>query len=70
VGWDGCVRPDTRLVAVRARGHVQHGAVLGVVDVLAIEHSVDLAAQVRLLRQLKQHLRARQREGGWLSGRW
>mmetsp|Transcript_5809 Transcript_5809/g.21989 ORF Transcript_5809/g.21989 Transcript_5809/m.21989 type:complete len:451 (-) Transcript_5809:77-1429(-) len=37
------------LVARRARGDVEHGAVLRGVDVLAREHGVDLALEVRLV---------------------
>ena len=48
--------PSTRIVgaARRAQRDVQHGAVLGDVDLLAAEHRVDALAQPRLLRQRQQ----------------
>jgi hypothetical protein len=39
-----------RRVARRAQRHVQHGAVLGHVDLVAAEHRVDALAQSRLRR--------------------
>ena len=39
-----------------AQGHVQHGAVLGDVDLLAAEHGVDPRAQTALVGQLQQQL--------------
>ena len=39
------------LLRARARGDVEHGAVLRGVDVLAREHGVDLALEVRLVGQ-------------------
>ena len=38
----------------RPQGHVQHGPVLGDVDLLALEHGLDPGAQAGLLRQLQQ----------------
>ena len=48
--------PSTRMdcAARRAQRHVQHGAVLGDVDLVAAEHGVDALAQARLLGQLQQ----------------
>ena len=50
--------PSTRIdvPAGRAQGHVQDGAVLGDVDLLAAEHGVDPRAQPGLLGQVKEEL--------------
>ena len=50
--------PSTTIdrAARRAQRHVQHGAVLGDVDLVAAEHRVDALAQARLLGQLQQQL--------------
>ncbi len=47
---------DDRCPSRRAQGHVQHGAVLGDVDLLAAEHGVDPRAQAGFLRQLQEQL--------------
>lgn len=36
------VYEDGGVVPVRAEGHVEHRSVLGVVDLLAVEHGIDL----------------------------
>ncbi len=55
------VREGAHLVAAGPGGDVQHGAVLGDVDVVAVEHGVDLLAQLGDLGQLQQQLHARGR---------
>ena len=40
----------------RAQGHVQHGPVLGDVDLLAAKHGVDALPQAGLLGQLEKQL--------------
>ena len=47
---------EDRGVARRAQRHVQHGALLGDVDLLAAEHGVDALAQARLFGELEQQL--------------
>ncbi len=43
-----------RAVGAVAQGHVQHGAPFGHVDLLAVEHGVDGAAQIGLFGQINQ----------------
>jgi hypothetical protein len=49
---------DDRRASRRSQGHVQHGPVLGDVDLLAREHRIDARSQPRFLRELEQQLEA------------
>ena len=55
--WRLLQQPPAYLIAAGPRGNMQDGAVLGTVDVLAAEHGIDLALQVRCLSQVGQELR-------------
>ena len=48
--------PSTKMLLIprRAQRHVQHGAVLGDVDLLAAEHGVDALAQAALRGEVQQ----------------
>ena len=59
LGHDVLAVDDDRRAPRRAQRHVQHGAVLGDVDLLAAEHGVDPRAQARLLGQLRRSSRER-----------
>src|SRR6266478_4777397 len=52
--WPVCAFHDDRGAPGRAQGHVQHGAVLRDVDLLAPEHGVDPLTQAGLLRELEE----------------
>ncbi len=54
VGHDVLPVDHDRLAARRAQRDVQHGAVLGDVDLLAAEHRVDARAQPRLAGELQE----------------
>ena len=54
VGHDVLAVDDDRRAARRAQRDVQHGAVLGDVDLVAAEHRVDALAQAGLVGQLQQ----------------
>ena len=56
LGHDVLAVDQDRLAFRGAQGDVQHGAILGDVDLLAAEHRVDPVAQARLLGQLQQEV--------------
>ena len=55
-GHDVLAVDHDRRAARRAQRHVQHGALLGDVDLLAPEHRVDAPAQVALVGELQEQL--------------
>ena len=56
LGHDVLAIDDDGCSSRRAQRHVQDGAVLGDVDLLAAEHGVDPRAQAGFLRQLQEQL--------------
>ena len=54
LGHDVFAVDQDRLTSRSAQGHVQDGAVLGDVDLLAAKHGVDASFQARFLGQLQQ----------------